>query len=440
MSGDSKDTDYSKKYAYGGEAEKLASMGRYGDSMLLHVNPLEVEYLERNFPGSVTINPETGQPEAFLQFLIPLFAAIAGGIGSIGAVAAPVIGALGTAAGAIGSGIGALGGMAATGLGAAGTAIGSGLGAVGGALGTAGSAIGSGLGSVGSAVGSGLSTAAGLFGGGAEVGAVVPGAEAASLVGPGAFQPSSLIFPELGGVGSGNMMAGMPVGELSASVSSIPLPQVGFAPGSAFGTPGSGLIPSAEIFSGIPGDTMGGLGHATMQPSNYASVGPQQSGTGFEGMLGEFQTPMEGGINTIQNPYASVQNTAPVRGAEAFGSPESSVFMNEGASSVSGQMDPVSALSVENLMDPEGGGGITDWIKNNKMSTAFMGMGLLDMMMRGDGGEEDPRRDPEGGVAWEDGEEPYWMDWAQRSPVGPSPDWFAPGGGGTYGHQWDYYA
>jgi len=438
MNGESEDMDYSEKYPYKGEAENLASMGRYGDSMLMHVNPLEIEYLERNFPGSVTINPETGQPEAFLQFLVPLIMAIVGGIGSVASVAAPIAGAIGTGIGAIGSGLGAVGGALGTGLGAvggalgsAGSAIGSGLGAAGSAissgLGSVGSAIGSGLGSVGSAFGSGVEAIAGLFGGGAEVGAVVPGAETASLFGPGAFESSSLIFPELGGAGSGNLVAGMPIGELGASVSSIPVPQLGIAPGSAFGTPGSGLIPSAEIFSGIPGDTMGGLGQAGMQPSNYAAT------TDFS-TLTDVPTLNNQGIGTIQNGYID----APVRGLEGFSSPEASVFM-EGAPSAAGQIDPLAGLGAERLMAPEGGNAITDWIKNNKLATAFMGMGALDMLMRDDGGE-DPRRDPEGGVAWEEGEEPYWMDWAQRSPVGPSRDWFAPGGGGTYGHQWDYYA
>ena len=35
--------------------------------MLLHVNPIEVEALAKNMP--ITVNPETGQPEAFLPLL-----------------------------------------------------------------------------------------------------------------------------------------------------------------------------------------------------------------------------------------------------------------------------------------------------------------------------------------------------------------------------------
>ena len=46
------------------QVQNLASKGRYGDTMLMHVNPKEVAGL-----GGLTINPETGLPEAFWQFL-----------------------------------------------------------------------------------------------------------------------------------------------------------------------------------------------------------------------------------------------------------------------------------------------------------------------------------------------------------------------------------
>lgn len=59
-------------------AEEMARQGRYGDSMLVHMNPIEVEGLASLSPtGQLTINPETGQPEAFL----PILAALASSIG-----------------------------------------------------------------------------------------------------------------------------------------------------------------------------------------------------------------------------------------------------------------------------------------------------------------------------------------------------------------------
>jgi len=46
-------------------ANGLASLGRNGDSMLMHVNPEEVAGLAALFGTEPTINPETGLPEAF---------------------------------------------------------------------------------------------------------------------------------------------------------------------------------------------------------------------------------------------------------------------------------------------------------------------------------------------------------------------------------------
>lgn len=56
-------------------ADELARYGRYGDSMLVHMNPAEVQGIAALSPtGKLTRNPVTGQPEAFLPFLAPLLA------------------------------------------------------------------------------------------------------------------------------------------------------------------------------------------------------------------------------------------------------------------------------------------------------------------------------------------------------------------------------
>jgi hypothetical protein len=60
-------------------AEAVRSQGRNGDSMLVHMTPGEVAALQRMAEangGSLSINPETGQPEAF--FLAALLPALAG--------------------------------------------------------------------------------------------------------------------------------------------------------------------------------------------------------------------------------------------------------------------------------------------------------------------------------------------------------------------------
>jgi hypothetical protein len=59
------------------QTQNVANQGRYGDSMLLHVNPAEVKGLAQAMP--ITVNPQTGQPEAFLPFLAPLLGSALGG-------------------------------------------------------------------------------------------------------------------------------------------------------------------------------------------------------------------------------------------------------------------------------------------------------------------------------------------------------------------------
>lgn len=110
---------------HGGElrdnANELASKGRYGDTMLMHVTPEEVRGLS-SLRGGVTINPETGLPEAF-PWLPILIGAGLGGLGSAATGGDPIKGAL---LGAVGGFMPtALGGIAgATGLGSLWTGLG----------------------------------------------------------------------------------------------------------------------------------------------------------------------------------------------------------------------------------------------------------------------------------------------------------------------------
>jgi hypothetical protein len=76
-----------------GMAEVLADRGRYGDSMLMHVSPSEVQAVSQAFPGMITTNPDTGQPEAFIPQLIAGIASLLGNVGAA-ASAIPVVGGL----------------------------------------------------------------------------------------------------------------------------------------------------------------------------------------------------------------------------------------------------------------------------------------------------------------------------------------------------------
>ena len=61
---------------YKNMADQVASRGRYGDTTLMHVNPAEVEGLASLTP--LTVNPDTGYPEAFLPFLAPVLGSLGG--------------------------------------------------------------------------------------------------------------------------------------------------------------------------------------------------------------------------------------------------------------------------------------------------------------------------------------------------------------------------
>jgi hypothetical protein len=63
-------------------AQGIASLGRYGDTTLMHMRPDEVQQLtaiSRANGGDITINPDTGMPEAFLGNFINALAPVAAG-------------------------------------------------------------------------------------------------------------------------------------------------------------------------------------------------------------------------------------------------------------------------------------------------------------------------------------------------------------------------
>jgi len=82
-------------------SQGLASLGRNGDSVLVHMNPTEVaglQSLAMAQGGSLTINPQTGLPEAFklsgfFKSLLPMFAGMATGGAGMGLYAGIAAGA-----------------------------------------------------------------------------------------------------------------------------------------------------------------------------------------------------------------------------------------------------------------------------------------------------------------------------------------------------------
>ena len=93
-------------------AHGLASLGRHGDSMLVHMNPTEVaglQSLARANGTSLTINPDTGMPEAFslkglFKAALPMIAGFALGPGGFG-LGQSIFGAGSFMGSALGSGL-----------------------------------------------------------------------------------------------------------------------------------------------------------------------------------------------------------------------------------------------------------------------------------------------------------------------------------------------
>jgi len=77
------------KYPLEQTANHLASQGRYGDSMLVHMNPKEVAGIASLLPeGQLTRNPQTGIFEAFsLGDILPMVLPFIPGFGQLGALA-----------------------------------------------------------------------------------------------------------------------------------------------------------------------------------------------------------------------------------------------------------------------------------------------------------------------------------------------------------------
>jgi hypothetical protein len=102
----------------------MATKGRGGDSMLVHMTPGEVRALQalaERHGGTLTINPETGQPEAnFLKRILPMVAGFALGPAGFGLMSAGMAGA-------------AVGGITALSTGSLSRGLMAGLGAYGGA-------------------------------------------------------------------------------------------------------------------------------------------------------------------------------------------------------------------------------------------------------------------------------------------------------------------
>ncbi len=241
------------------QARNVAASGRYGDTTLLHLNPIELRGIASLFP--LTRNPQTGYAEAFLPLLaLPALAAAGGGGAALGAgaIGAGALGA-GAAGGALGAGAlgaGAAGGLGAGALGAGGLsaslAPGAGAALAGSApLGT--TAFGAGV-----MEGTAAANFAGAGGGIGSLGTSTAGTAGTTGGAASGAYPAAAVQPGAVGGSPAPVATQAPSG-LSPGAANVPIPSGGIS--SMLGNKGAMQLASAGIpalMSGIGG--MGGGG------------------------------------------------------------------------------------------------------------------------------------------------------------------------------------
>lgn len=237
-------------------AQHIAQKGRGRDKMLVHMSPREVEGLQalaKAKGGQLSINPETGLPEAgFLENLLPIVAAAAATYFTAGAAAPYLATAFGPTAGGILAGAGA------------GALIGGGSAAIqGGDVGQA---------ALTGGVGGALGGAMGAFPTGAET-ATGTGLNAASTGGAAGLNPNAAVgaSQQLTGAATVSPTTGGLVDPLSKTAGAT----------SGIGAPPASYIPSGSIGAATPVSptTASALETASranaLANSNLANVVPQ---------------------------------------------------------------------------------------------------------------------------------------------------------------------
>jgi hypothetical protein len=263
-------------------AQGIASLGRYGDTTLMHMRPDEVQQLtaiSRANGGDITINPDTGMPEAFLGNFLKAAAPIAAGYFTGGAGTSLFgLGATGSAiaAGALtGAGIAALSGDNILG-----GAFTGGLGGLsGGAMGTAAQATKAA--EIEALKNAGATTA--------EINAVSLGSAVPPTASAGSFNPaltqSTGLPPLTGGANIGTNIAGNPALQtgFKATAPMAQGPNMGFVGQTQKVAGGGGYNPSAF------GRGVEGAQAAFREPGEFLSQlgdGSKAMGAGKLGLTG----------------------------------------------------------------------------------------------------------------------------------------------------------
>lgn len=295
---------------YASMADMVADQGRYGDTMLMHVTPDEVKALNEFAPGSVTVNPKTGLPEAFIfsTIILPLLTSL-GSAATAGGTAL-------AAAGAGGGLSGTLAGLAGMGLKGLGMGIGGAakLAGIPGAL----------LGKAGGAVAKGI-------------GGLLPDAvtetvgQAASSVGDFLNAPKELLGEGTKGLLEASDLSEAAKGFVDPTTSPIeafqglvdsPSPSP-YGLGGEFGPTGGELRDGGLSAPGGPGSPLGDA--PPIQPERIQGAFPSQVPTDIESQFGasskQLQSQIEGLGNQIQPNNAGFQ--------ESLANVETDIFTGE---------------------------------------------------------------------------------------------------------------
>ena len=251
-------------------AQGLAALGRGPDSMLVHMAPNEVAGLQAlalKSGGSLTINPDTGLPEAgFLSKILPMV---------LGAGAMMIPGLQGLGAGWIGAGIG---GLQALATGSLKKGLMAGLGAYGGA-GLAGSLMGAGTGALSSAAGAGAEIPASAVVPEAVAPTVAPDSLANAVSAPSAAAPAGM--QPLAGVPGKFVTSALPqpvvppinAAQIAPTITQAPVAASAYAPAESMGAAlardqAAAQAVGSKLATTTPMDTLGaGFKAVTASPS-----------------------------------------------------------------------------------------------------------------------------------------------------------------------------
>ena len=341
----------------------LASLGRNGDSMLVHMSPSEVAGLQglaMSQGGSLSINPQTGLPEAFKLggFFKSLLPTIVGGIASMipgmqfasypmltGVLAGAATGALTNKNKLLGAVTGGLGGYSGAGIMGAGKAAA-------GAMGSAGA--GAGSNTTASAIGGGSS---GLATGGGYIPGATSGADLA--------YNNALMASQSGGI------ANSAVSGASGAMDIDKVLAAGKPVGMANTFANTASVAPDPTFLGNMGDAFKGIGGAAT--GNQAAIDAYTKGIGAESALGA--------LGKTALPFGGAAITGGLEASDLYGEPVQNASKEE-------KYDPYSRLNLGNdtgLRLVAKGGYIDGYANGGIISNPSVGSGISDLYNRPEG-------------------------------------------------------